>query len=121
METAENSQRGGGKLITIITDKSDNGNEFLCLKCMHGKKRSGLAKEVDVVCTASFRSPGYPGQPRFVSFVVTQCDAYVPRAIQPPNDVYEAMKRQAWYVDSSQEGRGLVLIPPDEAARRDII
>lgn len=101
------------KLITSIRP-SDNGNAFLCETCVNSRIKSGTHSQKEIICRASYE------RPRIVSFVVTQCDDYVPKNLEPPQAELQSMKRQAYFVDSSTEGRGITLVPPDEAKRRQL-
>jgi len=103
-------------MLKIKTDRSDNGNQFLCLDCRHGSNRSGSGREMEVWCS----SYDFGGDSR-VPFRVTKCAAF--RRIdpsQPTNAELAAMQRQAYYVAVSSDGKGTVLIPPDEAKRRKL-
>jgi hypothetical protein len=101
------------KILSSITP-SDNGNEFLCLSCSHGAQRSGTSSNREVCC----RMATFGGRNMPVKFVVTQCDEYESKLLQPEDNKYQKLKKEAWMVDASTEGKGLVIIPPDEYARR---
>lgn len=107
-------------MIQINVGKSDNGNEFLCLNCMYGSRRSGRGREYEVYCGADEFGAG-TSEGTIVPFPVTQCSVF--RRVdpsEPPHAVRKQMERLAWYIVSSEEGRGTCLIPPAEAKRRDL-
>jgi len=96
-----------------------NGNEFLCLDCQNGESRSGTGTELEVWCNS--RDLGEYGYSNRVPFRVTKCSGCIridPAC--PPRAEYIAMQRQDYYIAVSADGKGTVLIPPDEAKRREM-
>lgn len=102
--------------IKIITDRADNGNRFLCQECLHANIRSGENTQVDITCQAFTISYGTPGP---VNFVITKCSRYSPKSAWDDERI-QVMQKQAFYIDASVEGRGVVLVDYREAAARGI-
>ncbi len=106
-------------LLKILTDTpSDNGNRFLCLECQHACVRSGTRSEIQIHC-GSYGPTGPSGAWRKIDFVVTKCSEFATKNAWKDKAI-KTMQSQAYYIDASQEGRGIVLLPPDEAKRRDL-
>lgn len=101
-------------MLKIITDRSDNGNKFLCLNCRRAATRSGTMTEMEVYCNSS----SFPHGCSPVNFPVTQCSEYEPAEIQPKGNTLQKLENEAYYVVNSHEGRGIVLVDPAEFKRR---
>lgn len=89
--------------LTIIGNRADNGNRFLCLDCKDGSSRSGTHAQVDVFCSSRYMPIGP------VRFRVTQCDHFVDKQLKPQQSL-RAMVKQAWYVYTSDETSTPVII-----------
>ena len=106
--------------LKVILDRADNGNEFLCTSCRHGRIRSGQQTEMEVWCSnQSFAHSTHGSEP--VHFAVSQCDEFARvDPSRPTRAQYSAFKKQAYYIVISDEGRGTTLIPPDVARSRGL-
>jgi hypothetical protein len=106
--------------LKIIADRADNGNDFLCRHCVHGHIRSGQQTEMEVWCSNQHFVSDYEASER-VNFSVTRCTGFTRQdPSRPTRAALKSMERQAHYIVRSDEGRGVVLIPPDVAKQRDI-
>jgi len=85
-------------------ESADNGNEFLCFNCIHGSKRSGTNKELQVFCSNS--SYENRGGYSVVPFPVTQCDQFKHKDIVTQYSVPAGFKKQAWYLDNRETVKG---------------
>lgn len=104
--------------LTIITDRADNGNEFLCLTCKHGNKRSGRLSELAVVCSHEKFDPRYGTE---ITFRVTQCDLYYPAVLsRAASKVLRGMLREASYIEISDETGRPVILSADKAKERGL-
>ncbi|MGH8100709.1 MAG: hypothetical protein ACREIW_05385 [Chthoniobacterales bacterium] len=95
-------------------DPSDNGNEFLCLKCQRSSLRSGTHTELQVFCAEN----SFDGGDKTIPFRVTQCSEYYPREIQPRGEMLKSLQAQAYYLVTSVEGRGFTMVDAAEFKRR---
>lgn len=90
------------KAKTRGLDAADNGNEFLCYRCTHGKKRSGTNKEVQVFCAHD----EFPGRTP-VPFAITQCDGYSSKEAQHSYYALGSdLKQVALYLDRREMIKG---------------
>jgi hypothetical protein len=106
--------------LKVIMDRSDNGNEFLCQSCRHGRIRSGQQTEMEVWCTNQSFARNLEGSEP-VSFPVSQCDEFARvDPSRPTRAQYSAFEKLAYYIVISDEGRGTTLIPPDVARSRGL-
>jgi hypothetical protein len=105
--------------LTIITEKSDNGNTFLCKTCHHGFERSGRMTEKQVFCSNATMDQGGDCE---VKFVVTSCTGYSSRHLATEGSkTYKLMRKTGWYIDAREETSGrLIFLPPDKAKERGL-
>lgn len=103
-------------MIKILTNSppADNGNKFLCENCKWASIRSGTHAQKQISCQQ------FNGEMEKVTFRVTQCTEHMEADPFTTNPV-KAMIKQAWFIDASTEGRGITLVPPDEAKRRGLL
>ena len=106
--------------LKVIMDRADNGNEFLCQHCVHAHIRSGQQTETEVWCNNHRFSTEYEGSER-VPFAVTRCDGFRREdPSRPTRAELKSMERISFYIVRSDEGKGVILIPPDVAKQRNI-
>lgn len=75
-------------LKIIVDSRADNGNEFLCERCLNASSRSGRATEVE------YRCESWGGK---VPYRVTQCDSFVPKEIFDRNTPsFRKYSEQSW-------------------------
>lgn len=106
-------------MLKIITSRADNGNDFLCLNCSHGTRRSGLLSESQIICSNSKLSTNLRNQQ--VPFKVTQCDGFYHKDLSRENNKkIRAFIRAAHYIEVSEETGQLVIISADKARDRGL-
>lgn len=99
--------------LTIIGERSDNGNRFLCLECKDAAIRSGTHSQVEVVCNSRSMPTGT------VRFRVTACNYFVDKQLKPQKSLREMVK-QAYYIYSSDETSHPVVIDPVKGRERGL-
>lgn len=99
------------------SDRSDNGNEFLCLSCRNAEIRSGTGCQMEVNCAAFGMTGVSP-----VRFRVTNCNRFRRDDTFDRERAFEQYEMEAQYLIPSEEQQGkLVFISAAEAKRRGVI
>lgn len=97
--------------LTIIVDKADNGNEFLCRSCSHAAQRSGRMNEESISC----QNVKFHDNKR-ITFPVTRCDGYYPAVLSTKHSALKQLSERAYYMIQSRENRGkFTFISPEDA------
>lgn len=101
--------------LTIIGERADNGNRFLCLECKDSVVRSGTHSQMDVFCN----SRSMPTESGRVKFRVTACASFVDKQLKPQKSL-RAMVKQAYYIYTSDETSTPVVIDPAKGRERGL-
>lgn len=106
-------------MIAILSSikPSDNGNEFLCLRCEFCNIRSGRLTEIEAYC-GNHEFQTEPGYTSHIRFAVTQCSGFLPRNIGPSRQEKAALEGTAYHLVPSKEGRGVCFVTYAEYKQR---